>query len=74
MTMISKNIVIHEKPKIINELKFKDLNLQDVDLTNKKEQYHDIKLFGLLGVLHAEEKCHLLKNLLTNILRLKFML
>ena len=32
----SKNIVIHEKPKIIKELKFKDFNLQDVDLTNKK--------------------------------------
>ena len=32
----SKNVVIYEKPKIIKELKFKDLNLQDVDLTNKK--------------------------------------
>jgi thiol-disulfide isomerase/thioredoxin len=32
----SKNIVIHEKPQIIKELKFKDFNLQDVDLTNKK--------------------------------------
>ena len=32
----SKNIVIHEKPKAIKELKFKDFNLQDVDLTNKK--------------------------------------
>ena len=32
----SQNIVIHEKPLIINELKFKDFNLQDVDLTNKK--------------------------------------
>ena len=32
----SKNIVIHEKPKIIKELRFKDFNLQDVDLTNKK--------------------------------------
>ena len=32
----SKNIVIHEKPTKINELKFKDLDLQDVDLTNKK--------------------------------------
>ena len=32
----SKNIVIYEKPKIIEELKFKDLNLQEVDLTNKK--------------------------------------
>ena len=32
----SKNVVIYEKPKAIKELKFKDLNLQDVDLTNKK--------------------------------------
>ncbi len=32
----SENIVIYEKPKVIKELKFKDLNLQDVDLTNKK--------------------------------------
>ena len=35
-TDFSKNIVIHEKPKVIKELKFKDFNLQDVDLTNKK--------------------------------------
>ena len=35
-TNYSKNIVIHEKPLIIKELKFKDFNLQDVDLTNKK--------------------------------------
>ena len=35
-TDFSKNVVIHEKPKIIEELKFKDLNLQEVDLTNKK--------------------------------------
>ena len=32
----SKNIVIYEKPKAIKELKFKDLNLQEVDLSNKK--------------------------------------
>ena len=32
----SKNVVIYEQPKAIEELKFKDLNLQDVDLTNKK--------------------------------------
>ena len=32
----SKNVVIYEKPKIIKELKFKDINLQDVDLTDKK--------------------------------------
>ena len=32
----SKNIVIHEKPTQIKELKFKDLDLNDVDLTNKK--------------------------------------
>ncbi len=31
----SKNIVIYEKPKVIEQLKFKDLNLQDVDLSNK---------------------------------------
>ena len=32
----SENIVIYEKPKVIKELKFKDFNLQDIDLTNKK--------------------------------------
>ena len=32
----SKNVIIHEKPVIINELKFKDSNLQDVDLMNKR--------------------------------------
>ena len=32
----SKNIVIHKKPVKINELKFKDSDLNDVDLTNKK--------------------------------------
>ena len=32
----SKNIVIYDKPKVIKQLKFKDLNLQDVDLSNKK--------------------------------------
>ena len=32
----SKNIVIHEKPNQIKELKFKDSDLNDVDLTNKK--------------------------------------
>jgi Thiol-disulfide isomerase and thioredoxins len=32
----SKNVVIHEKPLIISELKFKDANLQEVDLSNKR--------------------------------------
>ena len=32
----SKNIVIYEKPSQIKELKFKDSDLNDVDLTNKK--------------------------------------
>ena len=32
----SKNVIIHEKPQIITELKFKDSNLQDVDLSNKR--------------------------------------
>jgi len=31
-----KNIVVHKKPLDIKELKFKDFNLNDVDLTNKK--------------------------------------
>ena len=35
-TDFSKNIVIHEKPIAIKDLKFKDFNLQDIDLTNKK--------------------------------------
>ena len=32
----SKNVIIHEKPLIISKLKFKDSNLQDVDLINKR--------------------------------------
>ena len=31
-----KNVIIHKKPLIINELKIKDSNLQDVDLSNKR--------------------------------------
>ena len=33
---LSNNIIIYEKPLSIKNLKFKDLNLQDVDLSNKK--------------------------------------
>ena len=33
---LSNNIVVHKSPKLISELKFKDFNLQDVDLTGKK--------------------------------------
>jgi thiol-disulfide isomerase/thioredoxin len=32
----SKNIVVHKEPIEIKELKFKDFNLNDVDLTGKK--------------------------------------
>ena len=32
----SKNVVIHEKPIAIKDIKFKDSDLLDVDLTNKK--------------------------------------
>ena len=32
----SKNVVIHEKPIAIKEIKFKDSDFLDVDLTNKK--------------------------------------
>ncbi len=35
-TNFTKNIVIYDKPKPVQELKFKDLNLQEVDLTNNK--------------------------------------
>ena len=35
-TNYSKNIVLHEKPLQIKELKFKDFNLNEVDLTEKK--------------------------------------
>jgi thiol-disulfide isomerase/thioredoxin len=35
-TNYSKNIVVHKEPLIIKELKFKDFNLNEVDLTNKK--------------------------------------
>jgi thiol-disulfide isomerase/thioredoxin len=35
-TNYSKNIVVHKNPLSIKELKFKDFNLNDVNLTNKK--------------------------------------
>ena len=35
-TNYSKNIALHKKPLEIKELKFKDFNLNDVDLTEKK--------------------------------------
>jgi len=35
-TNYSKNIVVHKTPLDVKELKFKDFNLNDVNLTNKK--------------------------------------
>tara|TARA_A100001011_G_scaffold325378_1_gene348337 strand:- start:343 stop:870 length:528 start_codon:yes stop_codon:yes gene_type:complete len=35
-SLLSNNIIVHENPIPISELKFKDFNLQAVDLTNKK--------------------------------------
>jgi|TARA_B110000467_G_C18200034_1_gene411244 thiol-disulfide isomerase/thioredoxin len=35
-SLLSNNIVVHKNPITISELKFKDINLQEVDLTNKK--------------------------------------
>ena len=35
-TNYPKNIVVHKEPLDISELQFKDFNLNDVDLTNKK--------------------------------------
>ncbi len=42
----SKNIVIYEKPIKIKELKFKDRDLQDVDLTNKKGNFMIINFWA----------------------------
>ena len=57
----SKNIVIHEKPNQIKELKFKDSDLNDVDLTNKKGNIMILN-FGQPGVLPVKERCLRLKN------------
>ena len=35
-TLLSGNVVVHELPKPISELKFKDINLQEIDLTGKE--------------------------------------
>ena len=35
-SLLSNNIIVHKNPLPISELKFKDFNLQDIDLTNKK--------------------------------------
>lgn len=35
-SILSNNIIVHEKPIAIQKLKFKDFDLQEVDLTNKK--------------------------------------
>ena len=44
----SKNVIIHEKPQIISELKFKDSNLQDVDLINKRGKIMVINFLGYM--------------------------
>ena len=56
-TKLLNNVVIHDKPIKINQLRFKDVNLQDVDLTGKR-QYHDPKLLGLM-VCTLQERCPL---------------
>ena len=33
---LSNNIIIHDKPVILENIVFKDFNLQDVDLTDNK--------------------------------------
>ena len=32
----SKNLIIHENPKILSKVEFKNLNLQDIDLAKNK--------------------------------------
>ena len=34
---LSNNIIIHDKPVILENIVFKDFNLQDVDLTSTKK-------------------------------------
>ena len=55
---IIKNFSVHESPILIKNIKFKDFNLQDVDLNQNKGNIVVLN-FGLLGVLHAKKKCHL---------------
>ena len=49
----SKNVIIHEKPQIISELKFKDSNLQEVD--NKIQKKRLIILQKLLEDIQIKE-------------------
>ena len=39
----SKNLIIHENPKILSKVEFKNLNLQDVDLAKNKRCIIGIK-------------------------------
>jgi hypothetical protein len=57
----SKNIVIHEKPTQIKELKFKDSDLNDVDLTNKKGNIMILN-FWAPGVVLVKERSLRLEN------------
>ena len=64
----SKNVIIHEKPQIISELRFKDSNLQDVDLINKRllAKRRDLKSSMVLKKLNhrlIRESLNFKKNL-----------
>ena len=68
----SKNIVIYDKPKVINQLKFKDLNLQDVDLTNKKGNIMILN-FWATWCAPCRREMPSLEKLTINIQKLKFL-
>ena len=70
--IFQKNIVIHEKPKIIKELKFKDFNLQEVDLTNKKGNIMIINFWASWCMPCRREMPSLEQLTLLNIQKLKF--
>ena len=47
-TELPSNLVIHDKPKKITNIIFKDNNLQEVDLSEKKRQDHGVEFLGYL--------------------------
>ena len=65
-TNYSKNIVVHKEPLIIKELKFKDFNLNEVDLTNKKGNIMILN-FWATWCVPCKEEMPSLDSLQTNI-------
>ena len=45
---LPNNLIIHDKPKKINNITFKDINLQDVDLSNNKGKIMVLNFLGYM--------------------------